>query len=270
MAHLFDLIRRADAVMRNLDIPVVDASNVTAFWGQCSGRFLNVADFPCLMPPYEKMFVETRAAGISNAAIKRWGILCSVLQPEHARQVASDRSIPISNSAEHFVGLALKLDGREDWGFAILSLDTGGRPLGLGFWEQHLLSEEDLARSVLFLVPLLLALSLMHCKNVTQVEHVPDGPVQRKATRKHGIPLVTYRVLGIQPMREVLRNEGRSDEQGLKKALHICRGHFATYSQDKPLFGRVAGTFWIPQHLRGAAERGVVVKDYNVEAPAPC
>lgn len=114
--------------------------------------------------------------------------------------------------------------------------------------------------------PYLLATSFMHCKNVSRVEHEPPAKVNAKRIKEGKQPLVKYYTLQIDPMREVLRQEGGSDTNGLRRALHICRGHFATYDE-KPLFGRIKGTFWVPQHTRGAAKQGIVVKDYNVNTP---
>ena len=68
-------------------------------------------------------------------------------------------------------------------------------------------------------------------------------------------------------MKATLQSEGGASKNGLKKALHICRGHFATYTQDAPLFGNFVGTVWKPQHVRGNAQHGAVVKDYRVLAP---
>jgi hypothetical protein len=65
-----------------------------------------------------------------------------------------------------------------------------------------------------------------------------------------------------------MRTEGRVETEGLKRALHICRGHFSHYSEEKPLFGRIAGTFWVPAHVRGSAKEGVIVSDYNVKPVA--
>jgi hypothetical protein len=115
--------------------------------------------------------------------------------------------------------------------------------------------------------PFMMALGLLACRNVHRREVEQPEKLSKKWAKKHGRPLVRYHVLDIDPMRKVLKSEGRSDEVGLKKALHICRGHFATYTEDAPLFGRVTGTFWKPQHVRGSAKQGVVVKDYNVKAP---
>jgi hypothetical protein len=118
-----------------------------------------------------------------------------------------------------------------------------------------------------FLLTLGLGISFSHCKNVRTVETPADrGGRWHRRTKA---PVLTFRTLEINPMREVLRTEGRSGEEGLRRALHICRGHFATYGDDRPLFGKYAGTFWRPDHVRGRAEAGAVVKDYAVKAPQP-
>jgi hypothetical protein len=122
--------------------------------------------------------------------------------------------------------------------------------------------QEDLL-SIMILNVLGLGISFMHCKNVRQVETKID-PGER-FRKQYKVPKYTYRTLQIDPMKEVLRREGRSDTEGLQRALHICRGHFSTYSEDKPLFGKYPGTFWVPDHVRGSKERGEVVKDYDVK-----
>jgi hypothetical protein len=110
-----------------------------------------------------------------------------------------------------------------------------------------------------------LGLSFCHCKNVVQAERPEDRG--ERWHRRTGIPRLTFRTLDIRPMREVLRTEGRSEEVGIARALHIVRGHFTHYTEERPLFGRpgLHGDFWMPQHVRGTAERGAVVKDYRVE-----
>lgn len=118
------------------------------------------------------------------------------------------------------------------------------------------------------LLPALMTLSFMHCKNVVLTEHAPDFLVNRERRRNDKLPFMRYRTLNIEPMKKVLRSEGGADESGARRALHICRGHFSHYSEDKPLFGRIAGTFWIPTHVRGTHERGVVTKDYAVHPPS--
>lgn len=116
----------------------------------------------------------------------------------------------------------------------------------------------------------LLAICFAHCKNVRLVDGEPTPPKLAKSfEKKHGRPPVVFKTLAIDPMREVLRREGQSEKTGLKRALHICRGHFSTYTPERPLFGKVAGQFWIPAHVRGRASEGVVSKQYAVKGPRP-
>lgn len=107
-----------------------------------------------------------------------------------------------------------------------------------------------------------LGISFCHCKNVAVADHREDRAGKWHHQRK--IPKITFKTLDIGPMKQVLRTEGGSESVGIQKALHICRGHFATYTPEHPLFGKYVGTFWKADHVRGKAEAGVVVKDYNV------
>ena len=107
-----------------------------------------------------------------------------------------------------------------------------------------------------------LGISFCHCKNVRRSEKEIVGMQLHKG---HKPPRLKFYTLEINPMREFLRTEGRSEETGLKRALHICRGHFATYSPDHPLFGKYVGTFWRPDHVRGSQEAGEVHKNYSVK-----
>lgn len=115
--------------------------------------------------------------------------------------------------------------------------------------------------------PLLLSVSFLHCRNVVMRQSESAGPRRKRCVARHGVEPVRYYSLEIQAMREVLRAEGGMlGGERLPRALHICRGHFKTY-QDLGLFGKYKGTFWVPMHLRGTAEEGVVKKEYKVVAP---
>jgi hypothetical protein len=76
--------------------------------------------------------------------------------------------------------------------------------------------------------------------------------------------LTRYWVLDIEPMKRVLASDGEAAQHGLRHALHICRGHFKTFTPDAPLFGKLTGTYWWADHVRGAAELGEVDKDYRL------
>lgn len=150
-------------------------------------------------------------------------------------------------------------------GMFYVALDAGGAVIGplTGMqWEAHNPTLDPMIPASL--APYFMAISFAHCKNVRVSNHATAPKVAAKR-QKAGKPVgVTYKTLVIDPMKEVLRTEGGIEKNGAKKALHICRGHFATYTADKPLFGRVTGTFWKPMHVRGNKARGEVKKDYRV------
>jgi len=107
-----------------------------------------------------------------------------------------------------------------------------------------------------------LGLSFCHCKNVSRKEQ--EIAASPRFHQRQRIPIIKFHTLNINPMRETLRRQGRSDEVGISRALHICRGHFATYTPEHPLFGKYVGTFWRPDHVRGTKESGEVHKKYSV------
>jgi hypothetical protein len=118
--------------------------------------------------------------------------------------------------------------------------------------------------SVVFLV--IHSIMLANCRNITLKINEPAREFQEARRRDRVRPLVSYRTIHIDP------NFGRvqrdpSGEIGSPKPLHVCRGHFATYSEDRPLFGRkgLHGRFWVPAHVRGSEKHGIVISDYNVK-----
>jgi hypothetical protein len=92
----------------------------------------------------------------------------------------------------------------------------------------------------------------LHCKkNVTLVENKVDAPLARKYKQRHGITPTAYKTLVVEPLKQILRSEGRSGEVGLQKALHICRGHFRDYREGRGLFGKYHQLVWTPMSVRG-------------------
>jgi hypothetical protein len=113
-----------------------------------------------------------------------------------------------------------------------------------------------------------LTISFLHCKNVKLIPDSPEPKLAKAYQKRHGRPLVRFHTLEIEPMKQTLRREGRSAQTGLRRALHICRGHFADYTEGRGLFGKHHGTYWIDSHVRGRVTEGVVVKDYSVDRPS--
>lgn len=105
-----------------------------------------------------------------------------------------------------------------------------------------------------------LAISFCHCVNVTAREVQPPT----KESKRDGRAKLAYHVLDIAPMTRALDASGAGS---MAQRLHICRGHFKTYSPDRPLLGRHAGTFWWQDSLRGDPGKGVALKSYRVASP---
>jgi len=112
----------------------------------------------------------------------------------------------------------------------------------------------------------LLSVSFTHVKNVDVVEVVPEPKLSKAFAKRNGQPLNRHYVLDIGPMKRYLEVDGHASRDGLANAMHVCRGHFKTYTSEKPLFGRETGTFWWPSMVRGFPTRGAVSKDYRVTA----
>jgi len=117
----------------------------------------------------------------------------------------------------------------------------------------------------------LLAISFTHCRSVHQQDAEGETPCrqERRRMQRAGVARTRFKVLQIGKIRKVLDRQGGAATYGLKRALHICRGHFAHYGEERPLFGKYTGTFWIPDHVRGTTEAGTVNKEYDVQPPTP-
>lgn len=107
------------------------------------------------------------------------------------------------------------------------------------------------------------ALSLMNCKNVTTSTPKEIGFRRTGSEKRRGIPArkIKYHTI-------ILPGGGsQSDGQGGHRAtaLHRVRGHFKTFTAEKPLMGKHVGTYWWGWQVRGNAEKGMVVSDYTLE-----
>lgn len=118
--------------------------------------------------------------------------------------------------------------------------------------------------SAILFVPFL-TMSFCQCRNVRKVPNLPPEKLNKSRERKSKFPLHKYYTLDIQPMKQTLIHEGKSKEQGLLKAMHICKGHFRDYREGAGLFGKIHGKFWVPKFERGSKEVGEIHKDYEVK-----
>lgn len=111
----------------------------------------------------------------------------------------------------------------------------------------------------------LFALSLLNCKNVSYSE-IPCSPkLAKRFKERHGVPRPKQYTLTINPIRKAERHNS-TPLFSSPQPLHICRGHFKNYD-DKPLFGKLKGTYWWAPHTRGDISQGVIQKDYEIKLP---
>lgn len=258
-----------DALMFFKNAKVIFAQNIADYaQSLMKERQLTLDDLPLWLPPFDSMFVEFGSpSGHSDGLL----IACSLPNDEGVKLLTVFQFMGRLGGVERPDGKAMGPLSR-----TYIEVNPDGslnsRPhtyvIGARVLDERyvdmIFASGKFPTYVAFL-----AVSFMTCKNVAVTVQEPDREFSRERKKAGLKPFVRYHTINIEPMKKVLRTEGQSETVGLKRALHICRGHFSTYSEEKPLFGRVAGTFWIPAHVRGSSKEGIVFSDYKVNAPKP-
>ncbi len=109
---------------------------------------------------------------------------------------------------------------------------------------------------------------ILNCQNVVIKDVLPPEKLNRKRIRKGKLPLYSYKILEVVKGKPKTKNAGsvpwdyKSPEA---VRFHLCRGHFKTFTDERPLFGKYSGTFWWNPQSRGDRSKGVVEKDYRVK-----
>lgn len=110
-------------------------------------------------------------------------------------------------------------------------------------------------------------IQLLNCKNITSTDTPPPDKLQKKRIKRGKVPMFTYKTLKIlvpgKKQNHLKNGKGQKDDIYYNR-IHLCRGHFKTYTKEKPLFGRMTGTYWWQPSVRGNKKNGVIHKDYAV------
>ena len=238
-----------------------------------------------IAPPFEHMWVEFRSP--NRHGLYSWGVLLQsessdVLEGRDAGRWTLRGSLVLEQRRGHPVGPVIDFvvpveddgsmrrrpDGSADWYGRPASAALGqiAGVDGEEIWDEQRTSDITMWLDELeyYIYSALLTVSFMHCKNVDLVPSDPSPALSRKHQRQTGRSLTRYYTLDITPMRKVLSGEGLAQENGLPLALHICRGHFKTFTDIAPLFGKLRGTYWWADHIRGDQQDGRIEKDYRV------
>jgi hypothetical protein len=136
--------------------------------------------------------------------------------------------------------------------------------------DVHEIADEVADSCLPFLHTAALTIAFLHTKNIEfQEEELGAWKPRTKAQKRRGeqeLPALTYKTLIVKAIKKSIQIA--RDETGTKgsRSLHFVRGHFHTYTEEKPLFGRkgLTGDYFIPFHSRGNANIGQTVKDYEV------
>ena len=108
------------------------------------------------------------------------------------------------------------------------------------------------------------AICTMHTKNVEMRERKGITSIKRKGNEKREYSEFKYHTINVDTFRRKYVGGNNSEKGNREIALHFVRGHFKTYTPEKPLFGKYVGTVWVPDTMRGNKEAGTVNKDYKV------
>jgi hypothetical protein len=283
-----DPIATVDAPLNALEgIPVIAADDVALYLNSIQKHGMEVSDLVASMaPPFDQFFIEFQRVP-NRFGLYAWGAHFTATSNKeeierflHRRLL--DKELPRwvfkilvymeRQKGKPFGPVAAFLCGLAEDGTWFKVRD--GRPYWVGWMvemspevsKEATQSWGDQVAPLLF--PALMAISFMHCKNVALKAVVPSEKLSRSYRKRHGRPLVSYGELRIDPIRKVLEQQRQGVGGSLRKALHLCSGHFKTFTADAPLMGHATGTyFWAPR-IRGAESAGVSLKDYRVQAPS--
>jgi hypothetical protein len=182
---------------------------------------------------------------------KQWGVL--------------PRSYTISLSGDLFKNNYVLQCGEEIFGSKInqqILSHRKGNIIGLTLSQKEL-TDEEYENDAPELSMLNMILMLLSCKNISTEQHSPDAALNKKRIKRGKQPLFTYHTLSLKPV-------GKAQESIPKhlweNRIHLARGHFKTFTPDKPLFGKITGRFWWQPQVRGRNRNGVVMKDYSINA----
>lgn len=213
-----------------------------------------------LTPPFEEMwieydFIEPRQntdktpAGIGGAAYVMYYRDTNTVEIAPYILYADGRILAVS------VGMVfeLKPDGTAD------VINFGVRDPKL----KHLFNNKvEWNTSWIITYPIIYTIGLMNCRNVSlQKESYRSRSSAPKARRAE--PKLEYHTI-VLPQSKSKRGPGLGGTHS-EPAIHKVRGHFKTYTAERPLLGKHVGTYWWPWQVRGNADKGAVVSKYEVK-----
>lgn len=283
MARLFDLLRAEGAWFPDgTEVIIGDAVWTEIDKGET--QEWQTRDFPNVAPPFKTFFVEARSNFNEMSAMMLGGLHFQEAEPDILAKVqGSSTWIPPQSEAKwvmyvtayaHIGGTCYTLPGcffvhigeHGEWldnpkrMNVFITEEYRDKPTSYWITKQALPVHD----SMNYLPFVLKTLAVMHCKNVSTVVETPVRQQRRHFERKHKVTLCSYHVLKIKPIGSKSESSDKPTAAVGLNRQHIARGHFKTYTDEAPLFGKFTGTYWWESHVRGKADKGEVKKDYEV------
>lgn len=234
------------------------------------------SNYPYCIPPWDGCFVEWNAPHIETP----WqhGAIVGLAKSEEVEIWSRENPTADCKAERGFIfyplmwtgtlGLKCRCDS-----IAVLT-DRSGLVVWTGYQDADI--ERDgsaqpatFALGAYVLGVIGMAFTFCNCKNVKLREVTKRDEPSAKIKRRLHIPDVKRYTLYI----DGINNnplEGSGDQEHVDRRWHICRGHFAEYTAERPLFGKLIGKYWIPQHARGNRKVGVIEKDYAIKGEVQC
>ncbi len=235
----------------------------------------NLLEIPNIAPPYPKMWFEwdicpeTDEKSVFFGADTRYGVYVKSESTPKGWEIIfkcfsyTNKSLNQS-SLLLLEPLALKFNVSSDGhiprnGLDITYVVTGSATLLSPSSNWDMLFDEMVP---IYASPVLVALGLLHCKNIVQIEKGGKNPNIKN--RRHRSKGTKHYILNVIPARNIKRTEYEQPANGSSQRIHFRRGHFKEYTSERPLFGKYVGAFWWEAHAAGNADIGEVKKDYRI------
>jgi hypothetical protein len=267
--------------LQGRDLPVLLIDNVAHYYYTASDQehWDLRRDFPNLAPPYPRFWCEYKLPRLIHSKEKgdtrveemctgRVGALITAVNREEANGVGIPDNVRWILWCEMFIDYNQRgVTAMGTQSPIFIAVDAEGVVVREP-WMQSFANPDDnemMRALITWFHPAMLAISFLHCKNVRIEEnHVPK-PLAKKYRQKHGIDPTPYKTLVIEPLKALLRSEGRSEAHGLAKAMHICRGHFRDYREGRGLFGKYHQLVWTPSVVRGTKGKEAPPREIEVK-----
>lgn len=289
---LDEVIAKGVPILDN-DPKIFDIDNVAAYWLKHEYGSLDLnQDVGPLRLPYPVMWVEHSAhaeeqqppwdEGQDHAELPDLGWMLAEFEPhsDNRARFLEQQQIPDLVPSEYLIfAITYDTTGFYDelaivnWvtesGEWILAAEVIGPETVLGKRTQIVSqangadAAKTFARHIVrqLFDPVAMSIGLANCRNI-KVESLKTRK-ERKSRRKSKQRMsgTEYKVIRL-PGAPYNRIDGPASSNGQTR-LHTVRGHFKTYTEEKPLYGKLTGTWWWAPSVRGKKENGEIISTYK-------